>query len=101
MACSSRRCCCLITSQREHREAAATLSHADELNSVHFGASLPSNLAFLALAQHRLGQTEKARATLTRLRESMKKVQWVTNQQAQDCLREAEAVVVLDAVFPA
>jgi Flp pilus assembly protein TadD len=85
----------------QNREAAATLLHADELNSVQLGESLPSNLAFLALAQHRLGQTEKAHATLNRLRESMKKTRWITNQQAQDCLREAEAVIVLDAVFPA
>ena len=33
--------------------------------------------------------------------ESMKKTQYVTNQQAQEVLRQAEAVTVLDAVFPA
>jgi hypothetical protein len=84
----------------QYREAVATLAHADELNAVRFQDSLPSNLAFLALAQHRLGQTETARATLSRLRAAMKKPQWAKNQQAQDLLREAE-VLELDLVFPA
>ena len=44
-------------------EALATLTRSKALNH----EKEPSDLAFLALAQHRLGQTEKARETLARL----------------------------------
>ncbi len=49
-------------------EALATLTRSNDLNK----QKEPSDLAFLALAQHRLGQSDKARDTLGRLREVMK-----------------------------
>ena len=45
-------------------EAIATLTRSNVLNK----GKDPADLAFLALAQSRLGQSEKARATLGRLR---------------------------------
>ena len=54
----------------------------------------------MALAQHRLGQSEKARDTLGRLREVMRDPQRAGNQEAQAFLREAETIE-LDRVFPA
>ena len=61
----------------------------------------PSDLAILALAQHRLGQSEKARSALGRLRELMKNPEWSErNPEAQGFLREAETIE-LDWVFPA
>ena len=84
----------------KYAEAVATLTRSDQVNSPTFGGSIPADLAFLALAQHRLGQTEKARATLGRLRVAMKKPQWDKEPEAQGFLREAEAIE-FDLVFPA
>jgi WD40 repeat protein len=53
----------------------------------------PADLAFLAMAQHHLGETEQARATLGRLRELIKTPRWAKHLPAQDRLREAEAVL--------
>ena len=50
-------------------KALAILTRSNDLNK----EKEPADLAFLALAQHRLGQSEKARDTLARLREVMKK----------------------------
>ena len=77
-------------------EALATLTRSNDLNK----QKEPADLAFLALAQHRLGQSEKARDTLGRLREVMKDPQRAGNQEAQAFLREAETIE-LDRVFPA
>jgi hypothetical protein len=52
------------------------------------------------MARHRCGQTEQARAALSRLRESMKGSQWARNGRAQSFLDEAE-VIELDLAFPA
>jgi WD40 repeat protein len=84
----------------QYRQAVATLTHADKLNSVAYRGSTPADLAFLAMAQHRLGQMEQARAALSRLREAMRKPQWNNDQEAQGFLREAE-VLELDLVLPA
>jgi eukaryotic-like serine/threonine-protein kinase len=85
----------------QHREAAATLTHADELNSVANHGSIPADLAFLAMAQHRRGQGENARATLSRLRAAMKETRWANDPESQGFLREAEALVCLGPIFPA
>jgi tetratricopeptide (TPR) repeat protein len=77
-------------------EALATLTRTNTLNQ----EKDPSDLAFLALAQHRLGQSEKARETLRRLREVMKDPGYSENPEARAFLREAETID-LDQVFPA
>jgi tetratricopeptide (TPR) repeat protein len=84
----------------KYREALATLTQADELNSVAYRVSIPADLAFLAMAQYRLGQMEQARAALSRLRAAMQKPQWAKDQESQGFLREADALE-LDLVFPA
>ena len=76
-------------------EALATLTRSDELN----GYREPADLAFLALAQHRLGQSEKARNTLAGLREAMKD-RFPIDLESTSFLREAEAIE-LDLAFPA
>ena len=60
----------------------------------------PSDLAFLALAQTRLGQSDKAHSTLVRLRELIKNPERAKDQEAQAFLREAETIE-LDETFPA
>jgi tetratricopeptide (TPR) repeat protein len=76
-------------------EAVATLARSNNLNK----QEQPSDLAFLALAQHRLGQTEKARSTLGQLREVMKNPRLAGDQEAQAFLREAQTIE-LDQAFP-
>jgi WD40 repeat protein len=49
--------------------------------------------ATLSMAQYRVGQKEQAQATLARLRETMQKPEWAKNEEAQSCLREAEALI--------
>jgi hypothetical protein len=85
----------------KHEEALATLSRSLPINSAVLGGSAqPADLAFTALAQHRLGQTSLARATLARLRETVQRPEWARDGEALSFLREAEAIE-LDPVFPA
>ena len=76
-------------------EALATLMRSNELNK----EKDPVDLAFLALVQHRLGQSEKARTALGRLREVMKNPQLAGSPEARAFLREA-ATIELDQLFP-
>ena len=85
----------------KYAEAVATLESADRLNArAHGGFSPPQDAAVLALAHHRLGETEAARVALSRLRQSMKKPKWLKNEEAQALLREAE-LLEHDLQFPA
>jgi WD40 repeat protein len=68
--------------------ALAALEHSDRLKG-----GDPYNLAFIAMAQQRLGQREQARSMLARLREAMKKPDRAAGEELQGFLREAEAVV--------
>jgi tetratricopeptide (TPR) repeat protein len=67
------------------QEAADTLTRADQLNQ-----GVPANLAFLAMAQHQLGRDGEARDTLARLREILKRPEWVNDATSQALLSEAE-----------
>jgi hypothetical protein len=74
-------------------EAVASLKAADRLNArAHGGFSAPQDMAFLALAQFRQGQSEQARLALSRMRESMKTPRWLENEEAKALVREAEAL---------
>ena len=69
-----------------YREALAPLtSQARE--------GVPAALAFLAMAQHRLGEPRQAREALARLREVMKQPGRAEDVEAQAFLREAEALL--------
>jgi hypothetical protein len=80
--------------------AAELRSVADRLKKDLQESPDPADLAFLALAHHRLGQTDQARAVLSRLRELMKKAERAKDEPGQAFLREAEALE-LDLVLPA
>ena len=73
----------------QYREAAEALVRSNQAHK----ASIPADLAFLAMTQHHLGQKEPARASLARLREIMKQPPWATNAEAQGFLREAAALI--------
>ena len=107
-----------------YREAVATLTQSARLNSEGVCGLQPADLAFLALAHHRLGEPDQARAVLGRLRalmkkpehastsereyqgrllwsqmDLMKKPEHASTSEAQLFLREAEAIE-LDLAFP-
>jgi tetratricopeptide (TPR) repeat protein len=84
----------------KYQVAVATLARCEQLATARTGGSFPANLAFLALAYYRLGQIERARDTLQRLREAMKKPERAGDGQAQEFWREAETIEQ-DLVFPA
>jgi tetratricopeptide (TPR) repeat protein len=74
----------------QYKEALATLTKSEKLNTIDPNGSQPADLAFLAMAQYRLGQKEQAQATLARLWEVMKQPRWANNDEAQGFLSEAE-----------
>jgi hypothetical protein len=76
-------------------EALATFSRSQEENE-----DYPGDLAFMALAHHRLGQFEKARDALARLRKVMQNQRLAADPESKSFLREAEAIE-LDRAFPA
>jgi hypothetical protein len=53
----------------------------------------PADLAFIAMAQHRLGHKDQAQATMVRMRAAMQEAQWRVNGDAQNFLREAEELL--------
>jgi chromosome condensin MukBEF ATPase and DNA-binding subunit MukB len=55
----------------KYQQVIDTLTRSDKLNRIRFGNSLPADLAFLSMAQHRLGLKQQALATFERLRQIM------------------------------
>jgi hypothetical protein len=80
-----------------YRDTVATLTRSNTLN----GGRAPADLAFLAMAHHRLGQTLAAHQALAQLRAAMKTPSEIPNP-TQDAafLREAEVLIELDPAFP-
>jgi hypothetical protein len=76
----------------KYADAVATLTRSEQLNSRAPDGAHPSDLAFLALAQYRLGQIEKARGTLGRLHEAMKRPRWANDAESQGFRRETDAI---------
>jgi WD40 repeat protein len=66
-----------------------------DLSGMMLGDLRPADLAFLAMAHHRLGHQEQAQAYLARLRELLKKAQ--PGNPAQPFLAEAEALLTTTA----
>jgi WD40 repeat protein len=71
-----------------YREAVETLTQA-----AHAHPEVAADLAFLAMAKHRLGHKEQARTTLAHLREALKRSHGANRETAQDLLREAEGLI--------
>jgi tetratricopeptide (TPR) repeat protein len=63
----------------------------DTLKKIH--EDVPAALAFLAMAQHRLGESRQAQEALARLRECMQQPGRAEDTEAQAFLREAEALL--------
>jgi dipeptidyl aminopeptidase/acylaminoacyl peptidase len=71
-----------------HREAIEALEKADRLDQ-----DSPAALAFRAMAHHRLGQHEPARADFARLRALLDQPHRAKDAEALDLMREAEALI--------
>jgi tetratricopeptide (TPR) repeat protein len=79
-----------------YREAVEILGKADGPDQ-----SSSAALAFLAMAHHRLGQQEQARAILARLRAILHQPRWAKDAEAFDLMHEAEGLIPHDPIFPA
>jgi WD40 repeat protein len=75
----------------DHQAAIDTLTRSDQLNAPRFKGSIPSDLAFMALASHSLGKRQDAQKYRERLREAMKSPVWSRQSEAQNFAREVEA----------
>lgn len=78
---------------KKYQEAVDTLSKADRLNATDRISPPPAILAFLAMAQHQLGQTKEAQVALGRLQLITKELESAKGEAAQGFLHEAEAVL--------
>jgi WD40 repeat protein/tRNA A-37 threonylcarbamoyl transferase component Bud32 len=77
----------------QYQSALATLTRSDKINAAGSQGSEPSDLAFLAMAHHKLGQHDKAQVCLQRLRQAMKQDRWAGDAEAWGFLREAESLL--------
>jgi WD40 repeat protein/serine/threonine protein kinase len=77
----------------QYPQALARATEADRLNAPENKGSHPVDLAVLAMTQHQLGRKEQALAMLQRLRQAIKKAEWAEDEDYQDLLREAEALL--------
>lgn len=74
---------------RRYEDAIKTLRRAAQLHAGATNAPSPTALAFLAMAQHQLGEKNAAQTTLATLREAMKDPQWKNHEEVRAWLREA------------
>jgi len=78
-----------------YHEAPATLTYSSSLN----GDEDAADLAFLAMTQQRLGQSERARDVLQQLRTATRK-QERFDVESEYFLQEAVAILEFDLGFP-
>jgi WD domain, G-beta repeat len=84
----------------DFQAAQEKLTESDRVQAPRYKGSHPADLAFLAMAQFRLGQKDQARTTLTRLRETMQQPRWAKDAEAQNFLREAVTLLEGQAAEP-
>ena len=80
----------------KYAEAIETLKKSD---AGHKG--LPADLAFLAMAEHRLGHTRAAHEYFDRLLTSMQDSRWASDPESQSFLGEAASLLGIEASRPA
>jgi tetratricopeptide (TPR) repeat protein len=83
----------LETLERSNSLFSATVRRAPGTDTHFANAGDAPSLAFIAMTHHRLGQPDKARVALDRLRAAMKLPQWAGYQEARTLFREAEGLV--------
>ena len=87
--------------RREQRISFEEGDHTLEKCAALRGKPGASDLAFLAMARQKLGETAIARDVLEKLRALMKQPDNAQNKELQGFLREAEALIAGGAVTPA
>ena len=89
------RCALGVALYRSERlqESVDTLTRSDQIFSAQNPGRCPTDVAFLAMAQFRLGQRAKARGLLTELRQLLKQPRWSGNTEHQSFLREATELI--------
>ena len=75
------------------QESVATLIRSDQNFTARYPGRSPTDVAFLAMAQFRLGQQAKALGLLTELRQIMKQPRWSGRSEMQGFLREATELI--------
>jgi hypothetical protein len=83
-----------------YREALATLTRSDRIYAKIHQGSRPVDLAFVAMAQDRLGRQREARATFERLVQAMENPAVSNDQQAEGFLHEAEVLLLQGKKVP-
>ncbi len=77
-----------------YEQAVATLKRVDEYRrTVLNNKSHPPDIAYIAMALHRLGRAEEAKVTLDRLRDLLKDERFAEDEKAKACLAEAEKLI--------
>jgi len=74
-----------------YEEAIETLGRSDELHRETYEGGVPNAVGFLAMAQHRAGNTEEAKAALARIRALMKSSRHSRNSDNRRIFAEVEA----------
>ena len=73
--------------------ALETLARSHESYSEQYEGGVPADLAFMAMAQYRLGSEAEARVTMTLLRAAMTNADLGASQDNRKHLAEAEEVI--------
>lgn len=81
-------------------EAIETLTRSNELNSKVLEASVPADIAFLAMAHHQLGHADEARTFLEQLRQLLETDRWKTDAESKAFLQEATPLIPAAAQPP-
>ncbi len=77
----------------QYREALADLNRSLKLNAAQFGGPIPARMAFIAMAQYRLGQSADARKTLEQLRGIMTQKRWTEDDESEAFSDEAISLI--------
>jgi hypothetical protein len=85
----------------QYQAALDALTRSEQLNTAQGGTADPADLAFMAMAQHRLGKKEAARQTLASLRQAANSPRYASDEESQAFLREAEKLLQGAVAVPA
>ena len=84
----------------QYGESLKALTRSDEIYSKQPTGPEPGDIAFLAMAYHRLAHADQARQLLDRLRQLLEQDRWKNDTDSLSFLREAEALIEGDGAKP-
>ncbi|MEE8459162.1 MAG: tetratricopeptide repeat protein [Phycisphaerales bacterium] len=83
----------LMYRQGDYTDALETLARSHETYSEQYDGGVPADLAFMAMAQYRLGNEAEARVTMTLLRAAMTNADLGASEDNRKHLAEAEGLI--------